>query len=147
MPQTTTTSATTFPRTIGMDLGSRSSSFCVVDPSGERLQEGELKTTKPEMRSFFEAEPTSRIVIEASGPSRWIAELAASCKHDVVVANPREFRLICASHRKTDRNDARILADFGQFRPHLLHPIKLRGLLEGALRCVAARDEQHEKSC
>ncbi len=101
---------------------------------GERLQEGELKTTNPEMRSFFEAEPTSRIVIEASGPSRRIAELAASCKHDVVVANPREFRLICASHRKTDRNDARILADFGQFRPHLLHPIKLRGL-----RCQIAR--------
>lgn len=131
MTQTTTT---TFPRTIGMDLGSRESAFCVVQPSGERLREGEMKTTQAEMRSFFRAEPTSRIVIEASSPSRWIAELATASGHEVVVANPREFRLIAESHRKSDRNDARILADFGQFRPQLLHPIKLRGL-----KCQIAR--------
>lgn len=130
----THTTTTAFPRTIGMDLGSRKSSFCIVGVDGERLQEGELKTTKPEMRSFFVAEPTSRVVIEASGPCRWIAELAESCGHEVIVANPREFRLICESHRKTDRNDARILADFGQFRPQLLRPIKLRGL-----KCQIAR--------
>jgi hypothetical protein len=54
--------------------------------------------------------------------------------------NPREFRLICESHRKTDRNDARILADFGQFRPQLLRPIKLRGLKSQIARStVAAR--------
>ncbi|MEE8469078.1 MAG: IS110 family transposase [Planctomycetota bacterium] len=117
-----------------MDLGSRESAFCVVDPSGERLREGGMKTTQAEMRSFFKAEPTSRVVIEASSPSRWIAELATASGHEVVVANPREFRLIAESHRKSDRNDARILADFGQFRPHLLHPIKLRGL-----KCQIAR--------
>jgi transposase len=138
MTQTTTTAASTFPRTIGMDLGSRTSSFCTVDPSGKRLQEGDLKTTKLEMEAFFKSQPTSRVVIEASSPSRWIAELAASSQHEVVVANPREFRLICESHRKTDRNDARILADFGQFRPHLLRPIKLRGLQCQIARCTLA---------
>jgi len=133
-------SNTTFPRTIGMDLGSRSSSFCIVDPAGERVREGALKTTKLEMRAFLNAEPASRVVIEASGTSRWIAELAESCGHEVIVANPREFRLICESHRKTDRNDARILAGFGQFRPQLLHPIKLRGLkCQLARATVAAR--------
>ena len=131
MNQSTTA---TFPRTIGMDLGSRTSSVCIVDPAGERVREGVLKTTKVEMAAFFEEQPASRLVIEASGPSRWIAELAKSKGHEVVVANPREFRLISESHRKTDRNDARILADFGQFRPGLLHPIKLRGV-----KCQIAR--------
>lgn len=120
--------STTFPRTIGIDLGIRKSAFCIVSPAGERLVEDELKTAQPEMRSFLQSQPSSRVVIEASGPSRWVAELATSCGHDVLVANPREFRLICESHRKTDRNDSRILADFGQFRPQLLHPVKLRGL-------------------
>jgi len=131
MTQPTTTS---FPRTIGMDLGSRSSSFCIVVPSGEHVREGELKTTKTEVSAFLQEQPTSRIVIEASGPCRWIAEVASAYGHEVVVANPREFRLISSSHRKTDRNDARILADFGQFRPEMLSPIKLRGL-----KCQIAR--------
>lgn len=121
------TSTTTFPRTIGMDLGIRSSSFCLVAPSGERIREGKLRTTKAKMAEFLRAEPSSRLVIEACGPSRWIAELAESCGHEVIVANPREFRLISGSHRKSDRNDARTLADFGQFRPQLLRPLKLRG--------------------
>lgn len=124
----------TFPRTIGMDLGSRSTSYCIVSPVSKRLSEGTLHTTMPEMSEFFESEPCSRVVIEASGPSRWVAELAQAHGHEVVVANPREFRLICESHRKTDRNDARILADFGQFRPALLRPIKLRGV-----KCQIAR--------
>jgi transposase len=127
-------STSSFPRTIGMDLGSRTTSICIVDPADERIDERVLKTIKDDMLKFFEAQPASRVVIEASGPSRWIAELAASHRHEVVVANPREFRLICESHRKTDRNDARILADFGQFRPQLLRPIKLRGV-----RCQIAR--------
>mgnify|MGYP002631252841 CR=1 FL=1 len=86
------------------------------------------------MRDFFSVQPSSRIVIEASAPSRWIAELANKLGHEVIVANPREFRVISQSHRKSDRNDARILADFGQYRPALLRPIKLRGV-----RCQLAR--------
>ncbi len=127
-------SKTTFPRTIGMDLGVRSTSFCAVDQVGTMLDEGVLKTTKEEMGSFLKKEPTSRVVIEASGPSRWLAALAAEHGHEVVVANPREFKLISHSHRKTDRNDARVLADFGQFRPNLLKPVQLRGV-----KCQMAR--------
>ena len=125
---------TTFPRTIGMDLGVRSTSFCSVDQSGSILDEGVLTSAKEEMGALFKNEPTSRVVIEASGPSRWVAALAAEHGHEVVVANPREFKLISQSHRKTDRNDARILADFGQFRPKLQKPVKLRGL-----KCQIAR--------
>ena len=128
------TTKSTFPRTIGMDLGNRSTSYCIVDSSGDHIREAELKTTTESMGEFLSSEPPSRVVIEASGPSRWVAELAAKHGHKVIVANPREFKLICASHRKTDRNDARILADFGQFRPQLLRPIKLRGL-----KCQLAR--------
>ena len=127
-------STTTFPRTIGMDLGSKKTAYCIVAPDSERLDEGDLETNKKSMRAFFESQPTSRVVVEASAPSRWIAELAKVHGHEVVVANPREFRVISHSHKKTDQNDARVLADFGQFRPQLLKPVKLRGL-----RCQLAR--------
>ena len=123
-----------FPRTIGMDLGTKKSAFTVLSPAGRRLQEGGVPTRRKEMHDFLAVQERSRVVIEASGPSRWIAELARSLGHEVVVANPREFRLIAESHRKSDRNDARILAEFGQIRPRVLHPIHLRGL-----RCQVAR--------
>jgi len=80
---------TTFPRTIGMDLGVRSTSFCSVDESGSILDEGELKTTKEAMGALFKEEPVSRVVIEASGPGRWVAALASAHGHEVIVANPR----------------------------------------------------------
>lgn len=125
---------TSFPRTIGMDLGARKSSYCIVDPSGDRLSEGVVKTTRADMQALLEVQPASRVVIEACGPCHWVAMLAIASGHEVIVANPREFRLIAESHRKCDRNDARILADFGQFRPHLLRPVELRGV-----KCQTAR--------
>ncbi len=125
---------TDFPRTIGMDLGVRSTSFCVVKPSGEYSEEGTIKMNKPSMLEFFKVQPCSRIVIEACASSRWVAELAGSCGHEVIVANPRKFYLISKSDRKTDRNDARLLGEFGQVRPDILSPIKLRGL-----KCQIAR--------
>jgi len=38
------------------------------------------------------------------------------------------------SHKKSDRNDARLLGEFGQFKPSMLNPVKLRGT-----RCQSAR--------
>jgi len=122
------------PRTIGMDLGARKSSYCTLDSTGKLIKQGTLVSSMPELAEFFGSQPKSRLVIEASGPCRWVSELAESLGHEVVVANPREFRLICDSHRKCDRNDARILADFGQIRPRLLHPVKLRGLQSQLVR-------------
>ena len=126
--------STPFPRTIGMDLGRRKSNYCVFGEDRERESEGEIASTRESIGSFFKEPETSRIVMEACGPCRWIAEVAKSAGHEVVVANPREFRLISASHKKNDRNDARLLGEFGQFKPSLLHPVKLRGV-----RCQAAR--------
>ncbi len=127
-----------FPRTIGIDLGSRTSSYCTVEPGGERIDEGVLKSDWLKMQRFFEAQPTSRVVIEASAPSRWVSEVAASCGHEVIVANPREFRLISQSDRKSDRNDARLLASYGQFRPRLLRPVQLRGVKCQCVRTLLA---------
>ena len=125
----------TFPRTIGMDLGVRRSSYAILNAGGEWVGEDSLKMSRDGMRQFFSSQPRSRLVIEACGPCRWVAELAKECDHEVVVANPREFRLISCSHKKSDRNDARILAEFGRVRPTLLHPIQLRGL-----KCQVARN-------
>jgi transposase len=119
-------SAVQAPRTIGLDLGSKKSVYCTLDGESQVVAEGSVPTRRGELSDFFRAQPLSRIVMEASGPCRWISALAASFGHEVIVGNPREIHLISKSYRKNDRNDAFKLADLGQVRPRLLHPVQLR---------------------
>lgn len=64
------TTDTVFPRTIGVDLGSKKAACCIVSPTSERLREAELQTDKKSMRAFVSSQPTPPVVVEASAPSR-----------------------------------------------------------------------------
>lgn len=73
--------------------------------------------------------------------SRWIAELIQGLGHEVVVANPRQVRLIWKRRTKTDRSDALVLARLGRLDVALLAPVQHRS--RGAqvdLACVRSRD-------
>lgn len=129
------------PRTIGLDLSARKSSYCVMSADGKRSAEGIIAMDRTSVETFFRAEAPSRVTLEACTSARWVAQVAQECGHEVVVANPRTFKLISASCRKSDRNDARMLADFGQFRPHLLNPVILRNAdVQSARSVLMARD-------
>lgn len=115
------------PRTIGIDLGSKKSAFCTLGPDGDILAEGTITTSRHTLERFLEREPVSRVIVEACGVSRWVAQLARSHGHEIIVANPRRLAIITNSTRKSDRNDAYKLADLGQVRPRLLNPVYSRG--------------------
>ena len=115
-----------YPRTIGFDVGSRSSVFCVLDESGEVCEQGTVSMSRALLARFFNGQSTSRVILEASGSSRWTAQLAMAAGHEVIIANPRKLRHITKSYTKSDRNDAYRLADLGQVRPRLLSPVRLR---------------------
>jgi transposase len=118
--------SSTLPLTIGLDLGSRQTQCAVVDPDGQRIEERKISTTAAAITGLLKRHPGARIAMEASTPARWINELATGLGHEVIIANPRCIPIITASTRKCDRNDARLLADLGQVRPHLLSPVHLR---------------------
>jgi len=129
-------------QTLGIDLGDRRSSYCLVAMSGEILEEGQVATTRPSLTGFFQGQQPCRIVLEACGHVHWIAQLASAAGHEVVVANPRELRLISQGGRKSDRNDARTLARLGRIDAELLRPVKLRGADCRASRALLhARDQ------
>lgn len=114
-------------QTLGIDLGDRKSSFCRISGEGEILEEAQVSTTKGALEGLFGRIDRCRIILEACGHVHWVAKLAESAGHEVVVANPRELRVISQSARKNDRNDARTLARLGRVDPELLRPVKLRG--------------------
>src|SRR5277367_1911316 len=112
--------------TIGLDLGDRSSWYCVLDEAGDVLLEQKLSTTPKAMREVFEKIPRSRIVLETGMHSPWVSRVLSELRHEVIVAHARNVRLIGESRRKDDRFDARTLARLARIDPQLLSPVQHR---------------------
>ena len=60
--------------TIGLDLGDRSSWYCVL--AGAVLLEQRLSTTPKAMREVFGGMPRSRIALETGMHSPWVSPVA-----------------------------------------------------------------------
>jgi len=112
--------------TVGIDIGDRNSSYCILDETGEVVGAGSLKTTRAGLREGFGKLQKSRIAIEAGTHSAWVARALGGCGHAVIVANARAIPLLTANSGKTDPMDAEMLARMARVDPALLHPIRHR---------------------
>ena len=112
--------------TIGLDLGDRSSWYCVLEETGEVVLEQKLSTTPKAIKEGFGGMPRSRIALETGTHSPWVSRLLSELGHEVIVAHARNVRLIGESRRKDDRLDARTLARLVRIDPQLLCPVKHR---------------------
>jgi len=61
--------------TIGLDLGDRSSRYCVLDQAGKIALEQEVETRREALQKRFGALAGSRIALEAGTHSGWVARL------------------------------------------------------------------------
>ena len=128
--------------TVGLDLGDRTSRYCILNEAGEVLSEGELPTTRTGMNSLFEKMPSSRVALEVGTHSPWVSRQMAGQGHEVIVANPYKVKLITQSTRKNDRIDAEKLARLARVDPKLLSPIRHRGAeAQADLAVIRARAE------
>ena len=109
-----------------MDLGDKTSRYCVLDDEGEVMAERSVATTKKGMLQAFGAMERCRIALEVGTHSPWINRLQTKLGHEVIVANARQVKLISASSRKDDRLDAQMLARLARVDPKLLSPIRHR---------------------
>jgi transposase len=112
--------------TIGLDLGDRSSCYCVLDENGEIVLEQKLATTPEAIQQAFGKMARSRIAMETGTHSPWVSRLLAALGHEVIVAHAQNVRLIVKSRRKDDRLDARTLARLARIDPQLLSPVQHR---------------------
>jgi transposase len=82
----------------------------------------------------------ARIAIEVGIHSPWVSRLLQSLGHELVVANPRQVKLITESSRKDDRLDAQTLARLARVDPQLLRPIQHRSeKAQAALMVIRVR--------
>jgi transposase len=113
--------------TIGIDLGDRSSRYCILDGAGNVLSEGQVPTTTKGLQTMFGKMPASRMALEVGTHSPWVSRLLGAMGHEVIVANAHKVKLITQSIRKNDRMDAQQLARLARVDPKLLSPIRHRG--------------------
>src|SRR5579863_8829780 len=112
--------------TIGLDLGNRSSWYCVLNEAGEVVLEQRLSTTPKAMKEVFGGMPRSRMALETGMHSPWVSRVLSELGHEVIVAHARNVRLIGESRKKDDRLDARTLARLARIDPQLLAPVQHR---------------------
>lgn len=98
---------------VGVDVGLRSSSLCIVDEAGavclERAVASEIEEIPVGIRSF--ADQVDGVALETGNLATWLAVGLRAEGFRVVVMEARQVKTTLSSLRnKTDRNDARGIA-------------------------------------
>jgi len=126
---------------IGVDVGDLWSEVCVLGEGAELVQELKVRTREVDLARVVSAWAPSLVVLEAGGQSPWISRLLGRHGHEALVVNPHRIRLIAASVNKTDRRDARLLAELGVLAPKMLARVQHRSEAEQAdLAVLRARE-------
>src|ERR1700733_6002269 len=112
--------------TIGLDLGDRTSHYCILNEAGEVILERKLPTTPKGIEEVFGRMPRSRVALETGTHSPWVSRQLTQLGHEAIVAHARNVRLIGDSSRKDDQLDARTLARLARIDPGLLGPVRHR---------------------
>jgi predicted NBD/HSP70 family sugar kinase len=89
--------------TIGLDVGDRSSFYCVIDGKGEVILEARVATRPEALKEAFGKMLRSRIALETGTHSPWISRLLSELGHEVIVAHARDVRLMGRADRRTTK--------------------------------------------
>jgi len=97
----------------GVDLHKQTISVCVVNQARQVLTHCRLACSNPQsVRMFFEPLGEFQAVVEATASYEWFVQLLEPLAERVVLAHPKKLRVIAESTRKSDRLDAKTLAEF-----------------------------------
>jgi len=98
---------------IGIDLHKKTISLCVMSKARKILCETVLPCSdEPAIVAFFRRWKPFRVVVEATASYEWFVQLTEPLAERVLLAHPKKLRVIAESKNKTDRIDARVLAEF-----------------------------------
>ncbi len=128
-------------RYVGIDLGDKKSRVCILDEGGQVVLQEWVVTTPEAFFKRFHGETKMDLAMEVGAHSRWASDLLRRCGHRVVVADPRQIGLITKSNAKSDKRDARTLAQLLRADARLLSPIEHRAeKLQMDLTVIRMRD-------
>ena len=96
---------------VGLDVHKTSCQACVEDENGNVLLEEKIPSTKEELNRFFSQFDEAEVVLESTILWEYVYETIEEMGFKVVLAHPLKTKAIAAAKVKTDKIDAKILAD------------------------------------
>lgn len=98
---------------IGIDLHRKSITLCVMSPERQVLSSKTFPCQAPgEILQYVRRRAPFQAVIEATASYEWLYQLLEPFAGRIVLAHPGKLRIIAESTCKSDRLDAKILAEF-----------------------------------
>jgi transposase len=98
---------------VGIDLHKKTIVLCAMDQDLKVVHRRTFACCEAgAIRAFFAGLGAFRAVVEATASYEWLAELLEPLAEKVVLAHPGKLRVIAESTKKTDKLDARVLAEF-----------------------------------
>jgi transposase len=94
----------------GLDLGVKSSAFCIVDAKGHLVAEEQLPTDAECFARALDGADVQRVVVEACPLAEWACQVLEKLGHEAVIIDARQAKAVVRSKRKTDKLDACKLA-------------------------------------
>lgn len=104
---------TKWQRTIGVDLHKCSMTISVLDEHGQLLEEKEIPTKcRNQIREYFASYGLqAQVAVESVGFYHWFWNLVRPLVGKMILANPTALAPFRGRKAKTDRKDARLIAD------------------------------------
>lgn len=120
---------------VGIDVSSKSFVVHAIDRKKRLVFQGEIAPVKTALLKLIEdlgPEPM-KVVFEAGNQMKWLAETLQGCDSvDLHVVHPNELKWISKASSKTDKVDARKMAELarGDLLPRKVH------IVEGSVRAL-----------
>jgi transposase len=125
---------------VGLDASKTSTSVCIMDRDGTLVREGSVATEPAAIIGFLRGEGRRyrRIGIESMGFTPWLYEAMAKAGLPIICIEARHAHgVLKAKLNKTDRNDARGIAELMRTGIYKAVHIKTRGSQEAKLLLTA----------
>jgi transposase len=101
------------PRFVGVDLHKKAATFHVLSQDGTSLGSGSFDVRPDSIRAFAadHLRPTDHLAVEVTSNTWAFVRLIRPYVAHIVVSNPLKTKAIAEANVKTDKVDARVLAD------------------------------------
>ena len=114
---------------VGIDLHRNQFTYCVRYSDGKELAGKESMTNLE--RFARRLGKHSEVAVEATGNTWMFCQVLKKHAGRLVVVNPNQFKVISHSVKKTDKNDAKVLAEF--LEKDLLPEVRMKDELQAKI--------------
>lgn len=128
-----------FKSYVGVDLHRNNFTYCIRNANGKEVGLG--KCSIRELNGFADLMgPHAAIAVEATGNTFMFCNELKDKVGRLVVVNPSQFKVISKSTKKTDKNDARILAEF--LEKDMLPEVRMKDALQAKISSLTKTREK-----